>query len=975
MLGRQQIAGIPTAISELFKNAHDAYADNAVVDFFRSDRLLVLRDDGVGMSEEDFERRWLTLGTESKAGLGGDLEPLPVRKGYRRRAILGEKGIGRLAIAAIGPQVLMLSRSLRGEDLGDLLVSFVHWGMFELPSANIEEVEIPAVTLPGGTLPGRSDIDTLVSWVVDNLKALEGPKDRKLAKRIRAELENFRDIAPDELAETLGSPGLLDAPGTHFYIRPASELLADELDDPGDNTATPLRKTLVGFANTMTPDHRKPALHTAFRDHYTEDAWEDVIEEAEFFTPSEFAAADHHIRGEFDEYGQFNGTVTVYRDEPVEHTIAWPKARGTPTRCGPFSFNLAYVQGNLRDSRLDPALFGEISEKLNRYAGLYIYRDGIRVLPYGNSDFDFLDVELRRSKSADDAFFSYRRMFGVIELTRAENAELREKAGREGFADNEAYRQFRDILKHFLYQMAIDFFRKSGSYADAYWSERSELERLDKARQRRRGQIRVRRNELSERLKEFFVAVEEDRPTQEVAQLVARLEGRIDTALSREDPAAAAEAIVEAEMVARQDLQALADEYTIVRPRGLGLTRTLTRDWAGYANESARLAEMVFAPALQKIEAEVTRATSEHKLAVDRRVRFDSAVRSIAERSLVSARSTSRELEAAAKDARSQAHDLAQQATATIDGVTQRVLAQAARVDVSTLSDKDFVIKRSGFEDEIVKATQARARALDSVIAQLTGIVWPSNGDGPPSTQLDQVEALETDVEELRERAEEDLEMVQLGTAMSVISHEFEASINAMRRSLRRFEDWAGANPPLMAPYRDMRTSFEHLDGYLRLFTPLNRRLYRKEIDITGSEIEDFLRRVFESRLTDTDVRIEATDAFLEHRLTQYPSTIYPVFINLVDNAIWWLTGYRGDRVVTLDAAEGEMIVRDTGPGVPERYRDAIFDSGFSRKPGGSGYGLYICREVLQREGMTLELAPTRADLGAEFVVREASAT
>ena len=28
MLGRQQIAGIPTAISELFKNAHDAYADH-----------------------------------------------------------------------------------------------------------------------------------------------------------------------------------------------------------------------------------------------------------------------------------------------------------------------------------------------------------------------------------------------------------------------------------------------------------------------------------------------------------------------------------------------------------------------------------------------------------------------------------------------------------------------------------------------------------------------------------------------------------------------------------------------------------------------------------------------------------------------------------------------------------------------------------------------------------------------------------
>ncbi|MCY4462099.1 MAG: hypothetical protein OXC26_17180 [Albidovulum sp.] len=32
LLGRQQIAGIPTAISELFKNSHDAYARNVEVD-------------------------------------------------------------------------------------------------------------------------------------------------------------------------------------------------------------------------------------------------------------------------------------------------------------------------------------------------------------------------------------------------------------------------------------------------------------------------------------------------------------------------------------------------------------------------------------------------------------------------------------------------------------------------------------------------------------------------------------------------------------------------------------------------------------------------------------------------------------------------------------------------------------------------------------------------------------------------------
>ena len=66
MLGRQQIAGIPTAISELFKNAHDAYAVYVEIDFFRSDRLIVFRDDGMRMTREELEDRWVTIGTKNK---------------------------------------------------------------------------------------------------------------------------------------------------------------------------------------------------------------------------------------------------------------------------------------------------------------------------------------------------------------------------------------------------------------------------------------------------------------------------------------------------------------------------------------------------------------------------------------------------------------------------------------------------------------------------------------------------------------------------------------------------------------------------------------------------------------------------------------------------------------------------------------------------------------------------------------------
>ena len=972
MLGRQQIAGIPTAISELFKNAHDAYAEQATVDFFRSDRLFVLRDDGLGMTEQDFEQRWLTLGTESKAAGVGELAPLPKRPGARQRAVLGEKGIGRLAIAAIGPQVLMLSRPLRDGQLGDLLVSFVHWGMFELPAANLEEIEIPIVTLPGGTVPSAQDVQTLVDWVSDNLKQLARPSDRSLAKRIRDELADFRQLAPHDLVEVLGSPSLSEGPGTHFYIRPASSLLAAELDERGDQQATPLRKMLVGFANTMTPDHSEPVLRTAFRDHYTEDAWEDVIDEAEFFTPAEFDAADHHIRGSFDQYGQFIGAVSVYGNDPVEYTVAWPRARSSKSRCGPFEFNLAYVQGNLRDSRLDPTLWNQISGKLNRYGGLYIYRDGIRLLPYGNTDFDFLDIEVRRAKSASDAFFSYRRMFGVIELTRQSNGALREKAGREGFADNEAYRQFREILMHFLYQVAVDFFRESGSLSDRYWSGRAEMERLDKARQRRNRQTRARRAELSQGLDGFFSRVERGKPIDEVTQLVAKLDGRVASAVTLSDPAAATEGLVSAETEARAALQAIAQSYVVSRPRGVGLTRSQTKNWSAYENERSRLNEEVFGAALHDIEDRLSEAVRARGLAMDRRIRFDRTIAVAAERGRETTRSGRRELETVSKDVRSRAQDMGRRLMAEMDSLIQNVIGEASRLDVAALSDAQFVVARTDLEQQLLDASATWRAALANATAQLAAVQF-QNGDAATAiTQYDEIEALETDLEALRERAEEDLELIQLGTAIEIINHEFEGTVNAIRRSLRRIKGWADANPGLREPYGDLRASFEHLDGYLRLFTPFHRRLYRTPVEITGAEIEKFLRDVFDKKLVTSDVDLVATDAFAQHRLVQYPSVIYPVFVNLVDNALYWLTGYRGARTITLDVRDGKLVVRDSGPGVPERDRDAAFDFGFSRKPGGTGYGLFISREVLKREGWSLDLTPSRADTGAEFVMAEA---
>ena len=433
MLGRQQIAGIPTAISELFKNAHDAYAENVIVDYFRSDKLFVLRDDGYGMTRNDFEDKWLTLGTESKLK-GQPDKTLPDISEGKERPIMGEKGIGRLAIASIGDHVLVLTRAKRKDGLHDLVMAFVYWKMYEIPGINLNQIEIPIKTIPGGNLPNAKDFEELNSIVILNIVNLkkQGYLSDEEGIELLKPLEKLSLVA-EKIDKYLIGPSLKqDGTGSQFIICPASEMLEMSIDgDQDGKKAPPLLKSLLGFSNTMFQDSPKPAIKTSFRDHKTDEYYIDHINENQFWTPEEYSMADHHIRGVFDEYGQFKGSIKVYGKEFSNHIVNWKGNHGLKTKCGTFKINFAYCQGEQRHSIIPTNDWNLISEKLDKISGLYLFKDGIRILPYGDNENDFLDIELRRNKGAGYYFFSYRRMFGGIEISNENNPELKEKAGRE----------------------------------------------------------------------------------------------------------------------------------------------------------------------------------------------------------------------------------------------------------------------------------------------------------------------------------------------------------------------------------------------------------------------------------------------------------------------------------------------------------------------------------------------------------------
>ena len=87
--------------------------------------------------------------------------------------------------------------------------------------------------------------------------------------------------------------------------------------------------------------------------------------------------ADHHIQGKFDKYGQFTGNVTIYGEQSYNYNVVWRDNHYREISCGPFSIDIAYIQGDEKSSRLSNRDYIRIKEKTDRMGGLYIYIETI----------------------------------------------------------------------------------------------------------------------------------------------------------------------------------------------------------------------------------------------------------------------------------------------------------------------------------------------------------------------------------------------------------------------------------------------------------------------------------------------------------------------------------------------------------------------------------------------------------------------
>lgn len=112
---------------------------------------------------------------------------------------------------------------------------------------------------------------------------------------------------------------------------------------------------------------------------------------------------------------------------------------------GPVNFSayyFIYLASTL--SGMTQAVAGEMGRN---FGGIRIYRNGFRVLPYGETSDDWLalDVDVSRRELIVPA--NNRNFFGQVELTRTDNPLLEETSSREGLLENEAYFELRKFVR------------------------------------------------------------------------------------------------------------------------------------------------------------------------------------------------------------------------------------------------------------------------------------------------------------------------------------------------------------------------------------------------------------------------------------------------------------------------------------------------------------------------------------------------
>ena len=411
-LGALLVGRDSTALNELVKNAYDADATSVTVHghgLATDEGYIVVTDDGIGMNAETFERGFLRIASRAK-DTGERRSPI-----FGRR-YTGRKGIGRLAAHKLARQLIVWStpdpRAFHSDCDG--IQAAIDWDVIE----SLGSLDDTAKGIWVNALSGaNSDPGTTIE-----LNSLRQRWSQTMLATFVGEVQSFE--APDSLVATIPKTVIQEP------------LLFKRLDIRDSSDADP------GFKVQLSGDF-----------DIGESYWRELADLSQWVIEIEAKKGDGFVT-----YA-IGPTMAERMRIPSAVSRYW-KYPHPDAKAGPFFSARLFV----RTTRRVP---GPLRGFARGVAGVRLYMEGFRVLPYGERGDDWLRLDADYTRRREpfelgglhgqsleepverETFFrlANNNYYGGIFLTDAGSPMLQMLVNREGFIPNDGFRNLRDLLR------------------------------------------------------------------------------------------------------------------------------------------------------------------------------------------------------------------------------------------------------------------------------------------------------------------------------------------------------------------------------------------------------------------------------------------------------------------------------------------------------------------------------------------------
>lgn len=955
LLGKGQIADLPTAITELWKNGYDAYADNLKAEIYLEGykgidkSYFVISDDGKGMSQTDILEKWLVLGTDSKSRATLEEKESDETLWKRPRIKAGEKGIGRLSVAYLGHPMLMLTKKT-GHPLQAM---FFDWRLLENFNLFLDDIIIPVREVENTNdfenvfqslkLEFLQNFDKDVN--ADNQNVWE-KNQLYLRNDIIASVENatIESFIKNDLLDDLINQD--NHHGTKFFIfEPISQILQlTEKDQDNLEDIKFVISSLTGFINPFKNSEIK--VNTFFPINSERGFDYDLLtSQGNFFTDEDFLLSDVIIEGIFNGNGDFNGKIKIY-DETINYSYTNPRKKDKRSFYGEIPIKLGYSQGEEKSSTLDNNSFIKLKEKVKEYGGLYIFRDDFRVLPYGRHNADFLNFEQRRSKRAGTFYFSYRRMYGYLDITRDRNPNLKDKSSREGLINNAQYRAFVNDASNFFIELAADYFSteaKESLFIDKKKLLNDQFESLKADKQRdKQAKIAFSKslNEYPDRLKRY---------QEEYDNLLIQLENKVSQL-----------------NIGYSEVESILDRIYQLDAEYNHLLPKVPKKYKPTDTQNDRLDK--YSVQLENFNERI----NEIKTPLFTKAQAKLEIRDLKKDFTKKFSKFNAELE-------KQINEYKDTLTNTFNNLSLEYNKRSKRILEEFKKDKENLIESIESKENVTKTSQLIESRFYQLFEETNRTLFPL---------VEHVKNLSFDIDEeqiqgaykaeydtIKYQWEQTRETAQLGIAVEIIDHEFNQLYAKINNSLNKL-----SNDNLFTNVNEflyLNQNFKQLEDKYELLSPLYRISGALKKAISGKNVYDYLNRFFESKLVDYSIKLIPSESFLKHIISIKEPIIHTVYINIINNAIYWLRN-SNERIIKLDyfPDTDEILMINSGQRIEDHRLTKIFDLFYSNRPNGRGIGLYLTKQSLNESGFDIYATNDKTYnslKGACFVIKSIS--